>query len=309
MPSNIDHFECVKTLGSGISAKVKLAKDKNNNDQLVALKVFDKSNTINNTQAMKTLKEEVAAYSSLSHSNMVSLISFKEDAIWKKSDGRTVKIAYMVLEFVSGGELFDFVALSAFSESICRFYFKQMLQVIHHAHSKGVAHRDLKPENIMLDKEFNVKVADFGFAAPTQGRDGSGFLNTRLGTVAYMSPELVEAGHYQGHVVDIFALGIILFIMYSGHPPFNSASPADTHYKLLVTNRADLFWKHHENAHTDPERSGPFFSDDFKDLITNMLQYQPNQRLGMADIIGHPWMDSTKSFASVSEVQTEFSKR
>lgn len=203
---------------------------------------------------------------------MVRLFDFKEDAVWEKSENRKVTVAYMVLEFVEGGELFDFVSLGAFSEKICRFYFKQMLQVIHHAHKNGVAHRDLKPENIMLDKEFNVKIADFGFAAPTQGRDGSGFLNTRLGTVAYMSPELISAEPYQGHIADIFALGIILFIMYSGHPPFNSASPADTHYKLLVTNRADLFWKSHEKSHAAAGKV-PFFSEDFKDLITNMLQY------------------------------------
>lgn len=121
----------------------------------------------------------------------MQLISFKDDAIWKKSDGE-VKVAYMVLEFVNGGELFEFIAISPFTPSICRYYFKQMLQAIYHAQEKGLAHRDLKPENILLDKEFNVKVADFGFAAPTAGRDGSGYLHTKLGTLAYMAPEIIQ---------------------------------------------------------------------------------------------------------------------
>jgi len=98
-----------------------------------------------------------------------------------------------------------------------------MLQVLHYVHSKGVAHRDLKPENILLDRKLNVKIADFGFAAPIQGRDGSGFLKTQLGTQAYMAPEILLKEPYQGHVVDLFALGIILFILYSGHPPFYCA--------------------------------------------------------------------------------------
>lgn len=98
----------------------------------------------------------------------------------------------MVLEFVNGGELFDFVAIAPFKPAIYRAYFKRMLQAIFHAQEKGIAHRDLKPENIMLDKNFNVKLADFGFAAPTAGRDGSGFLTTRLGTLAYMAPEIIS---------------------------------------------------------------------------------------------------------------------
>jgi len=98
-----------------------------------------------------------------------------------------------------------------------------LLLVTQYFHSKGVAHRDLKLENILLDSEFNVKIAHFGFAGPIQGRDGSGYLNTYLGTKAFMAPEILLKESYQGHVVDLFALGIILFILYSGHSPFRCA--------------------------------------------------------------------------------------
>lgn len=120
-----------------------------------------------------------------------------------------------------------------------------MLQGIHYIHSRGFSHRDLKPENILLDKNYNVKLVDFGFACPLEGRDGSGVNRSQIGTPGYMAPEILSKLAYQGQVVDLFALGVILFIMKSGHPPFTQASEDDRYYQLIATNRSDLFWKAH----------------------------------------------------------------
>lgn len=177
-----------------------------------------------------------------------------------------------------------------------------MLQVMHYMHINSVSHRDLKPENIMLDKNFNIRFADFGFAANIQGKDGSGFLRTILGTTAYMSPELITKNIYQGHSVDLFALGIILFILYSGHPPFNSANPQDPHYRLVAEGKADIFWQQHQK-----HKKAGFYTEEFKDLITNMLQFNPNSRLSLADIVGHAWMQGT--IASAAQVRQEFQQR
>lgn len=92
-----------------------------------------------------------------------------------------------------------------------------------HVHNNGLAHRDLKPENVMLDGDFVLKIADFGFAAPIGGRNGEGFLTTRLGTKNHMAPEIHLKKPYKGELVDLFASAIILFTMVSQHPPFNSA--------------------------------------------------------------------------------------
>jgi len=124
----------------------------------------------------------------------------------------------------------------------------------------------LKPENILLDKEYNCKIIDFGFATELEGRDGSGFNHSMVGTTSYMAPEILNRQPYQGHVVDLFALGVILFILYAQHPPFTQANTSDSFYKLLATNRADLFWKLHVQRH-EPG----FFTEEFKDLITSML--------------------------------------
>lgn len=88
-----------------------------------------------------------------------------------------------------------------------------------------------------------LKLADFGFAAPVEGRDGSGDLKTSLGTAQYMAPEIHLKKPYQGKSVDLFASAIILFIMVAGHPPFTTADAArDPYYKCIASNRADLFW-------------------------------------------------------------------
>ena len=139
-----------------------------------------------------------------------------------------------------------------------------MLQALQYIHSNGVAHRDLKPENILLDSSFNIKIADFGLAGPIEGKDGSGYLRSKKGTDAYMAPEIIFNEPYQGNVVDLFALGIILFIMYSGHAPFKNA--LDKLYVWIGNKREDLFWKHHSQ-----NKAIGFYSDSFMALITKML--------------------------------------
>ena len=148
-----------------------------------------------------------------------------------------------MLELVGGGELFDLVALGGrLEEKYARHYFKQLLDGLNYLHSSGYAHRDLKPENLMLDTGFNLKIADFGFAAPAQGRDGSGMLETQLGTASYMAPEIHLGKPYSGPSVDLFAAAIILFVIMTQRPPFSSANPSDPHYRLLAASRADIFW-------------------------------------------------------------------
>lgn len=105
---------------------------------------------------------------------------------------------------------------------MARTYFGQMLNGLHHIHSRGYAHRDIKPENILLSDNHILKLADFGFSVLLAGRDGSGVLRTRLGTQGYMAPEIATK-KYDGRKVDIFAAGVILFIMYAGVPPFENS--------------------------------------------------------------------------------------
>lgn len=134
---------------------------------LWAIKVFRKNNPDFDQTHIKSLLAEVETLKTLSHPNIVNMKEFKQDAIWERSGG-SEPIMYVVLEYISGGELFDFVALGGrMPITICRFYFTQMISALHYMHSNGICHRDLKPENILIDENANLRIADFGFAAPT----------------------------------------------------------------------------------------------------------------------------------------------
>ena len=134
---------------------------------------------------------EVHTMTTLSHPNIVNLIDYSKEGVVEKSNGTKTNVVYIALELASGGELFDYVATTGrFDEQIARFYFRQLIEGLDYVHQKGITHRDLKPENVLYDSAFNLKIADFGFAAPIAGRDGSGYNKTKLGTESYMAPEI-----------------------------------------------------------------------------------------------------------------------
>ena len=119
-----------------------------------------------------------------------------------------------MLELAQGGCLFDIIAQTGrMSEDLARYYFKQFMEGLDHCHTAGVSHRDLKPENLLLGEDYNLKLADFGYAAPVTGRDGSGYLETHCGTMGYMAPEIHLRQKYNGQSVDLFSAAIILFII------------------------------------------------------------------------------------------------
>jgi hypothetical protein len=304
MPATLGNFILGRTLGTGANSKVKIAENKNTGDK-VAIKILKKSETSNDAKFLELVLTEVKTMSTLSHGNIVNFLEYNENGVVKKADGREVQVIYIVLELATGGELFDYVSTTGrFNEPIARFYMKQMIDALNYVHTQGVTHRDMKPENLLFDGFFNLKIADFGFAAPIEGRDGTGFNKTKLGTESYMAPEIHLRKPYQGASVDLFASAIILFIMVTQHPPFTRALPDDPFYRLICANRADLFWKaHSKNKPGNLE----FFSTDFRNLITAMLQFDPTHRLSMADVIAHPWFNGET--ATLEQTQQEFCQR
>ena len=207
-PNTLGNYILGKTLGRGASCKVKMAKNKETGERC-ALKILDQGEEFDSL-----LDAEISTLEKLDHPNIIKLIEVNEAEQFNSAKNKRRVVKYIALELVKGGELFDLISLDMgqkLEEKIARSIFKQILDGLSFMHATGIAHRDMKPENILLDDEFNVKIADFGFAAPTVGRDGSGTLQTVLGTMSYMAPELHLQRKYKGEIVDLFAVGIILF--------------------------------------------------------------------------------------------------
>lgn len=132
----------------------------------------------------------------------------------------------------------------------------------------------------------NLKIADFGFSASLDGRDGSGKMRTVLGTEGYMAPEIISKQPYSGVKVDLFAAGVILFITLTGHPPFSKAEQKSCpYYRCLSTGKELKFW----DAHARNKEQG-FFSPELTHLLTRLFSPDPANRPSMAEILNDPWV-------------------
>lgn len=171
-----------------------------------------------------------------------------------------------------------------------------------------MAHRDIKPDNIFLDENFNLVLADFGFAAPLAGKEKDGFLKTRLGTEGYMAPEIHESKSYSGSQVDAFAMGCVLFILVMQITPFKVADVRrDIYYRTIKNNNSAAFWKCMEKARKKINPEALPLSEDFKNLVISLLQYDPNNRPSISEVLYHSWFKLET--ATPEEVIDEFKQR
>ena len=167
-----------------------------------------------------------------------------------KYEANKTLINYLVCEYCQCNTLFDYLCQKPLSMNATVFYFRQLVTAMLYMHRNRVCHRDLKPENLLLSSQFDIKLADFGFAAKLEGKS---LLFSCKGTLNYMAPEILnyeyaERHGYNGELGDVFALGVILFAMLLGRPPFKQADPKlDPHFKLLYFQQYGQFWNIWEN--------------------------------------------------------------
>ena len=285
MAATIDNYELIKLLGEGANGKVYLCRDKNDNNQY-AIKVMQIRSPEHAQYFAQMVENEVATLRRLSHPLTVRLIAESANAFCQHSNGQTRQVMYIVMELCPNGELIEtlFYPGEPFTEPITRYVFKQILDGLKSVHQEGLVHRDIKPENILFDQEWNIKLADFGFATLSSGREGSGMCQTNLGTPGYKAPEIYTGSPYSGTDADLFACGVILFIMLNHNPPFTEADPKNPYYRRLYGNPAS-FWKA-----AAQQKPADYFSLDFMDIVNNMLALEPHNRLTMEQVYAHPWM-------------------
>jgi calcium/calmodulin-dependent protein kinase I len=261
------HYELGPEIGRGAYSVVHAGKKKMNGEK-VAIKVFLRSKL--SPKDMEQIQGEIKILKVLDHPHVLKMHDFCMDS----------KHFYIVTEFLEGGELFDsIVEREKYDESDAQHVLKSLASALAYCHSKNVVHRDLKPENILLTSKdphnLNIKLADFGFAKEMDDE----MLKTALGTPGYIAPEILNRKRYDSSV-DIWAFGIVAYILLCGYPPFYDE------------NQAALFAKIKAGKYEFEEQYWEKISSSAKELISGCLVVDPAKRFTIEQILAHPWMSA-----------------
>ncbi|KAI1898697.1 hypothetical protein AGOR_G00075040 [Albula goreensis] len=257
---HIGNYRLLKTIGKGNFAKVKLARHVLTGKE-VAVKIIDKTQL--NSSSLQKLFREVRIMKLLNHPNIVKLFEVIE----------TEKTLYLVMEYASGGEVFDYlVAHGRMKEKEARAKFRQIVSAVQYCHQKCIVHRDLKAENLLLDADMNIKIADFGFSNEfTLGNK----LDTFCGSPPYAAPELFQGKKYDGPEVDVWSLGVILYTLVSGSLPFDGQNLKELRERVLRGKYRIPF----------------YMSTDCENLLKKFLILNPSKRGSLEQIMKDRWMN------------------
>ncbi|XP_032401078.1 MAP/microtubule affinity-regulating kinase 4-like isoform X2 [Xiphophorus hellerii] len=257
---HIGNYRLLKTIGKGNFAKVKLARHILTGRE-VAIKIIDKTQL--NPTSLQKLFREVRIMKTLNHPNIVQLFEVIE----------TEKTLYLVMEYASGGEVFDYlVAHGRMKEKEARAKFRQIVSAVHYCHQKNIVHRDLKAENLLLDADSNIKIADFGFSNEfTEGNK----LDTFCGSPPYAAPELFQGKKYDGPEVDIWSLGVILYTLVSGSLPFDGQNLKELRERVLRGKYRVPF----------------YMSTDCEGILRRFLVLNPAKRCSLEQIMKDKWIN------------------
>ncbi|XP_076654840.1 calcium/calmodulin-dependent protein kinase II isoform X5 [Halictus rubicundus] len=270
-----DNYDLKEELGKGAFSVVRRCVQKSTGHEFAAKIINTKKLTARDFQK---LEREARICRKLQHTNIVRL----HDSIQEEN------CHYLVFDLVTGGELFeDIVAREFYSEADASHCIQQILESVQHCHHNGVVHRDLKPENLLLASKAKgavVKLADFGLAIEVQG-DAQAWFGF-AGTPGYLSPEVLKKEPY-GKPVDIWACGVILYILLVGYPPFWD----EDQHRLYAQIRA--------GSYDYPSPEWDTVTPEAKNLINQMLTVNPSKRITASEALKHPWICQRERVASV----------
>ncbi|XP_060583686.1 serine/threonine-protein kinase BRSK2-like [Ruditapes philippinarum] len=252
-------YKLEKTLGKGQTGLVKLGVHCVTGKR-VAIKIVNREK-LSESVLMK-VEREIAIMKLIEHPHVLGLFDVYENK----------KYLYLVLEHVSGGELFDYlVKKGRLTPKEARRFFRQIISALDFCHSHNICHRDLKPENLLLDEKNNIRVADFGMASLQV--EGS-MLETSCGSPHYACPEVIRGEKYDGRKADVWSSGVILYALLVGALPFDD----DNLRQLLEKVKKGVFHIPH------------FVPPDCQNLLRGMVEVDPEKRLTLEELHRHPWV-------------------
>ncbi|XP_017285296.1 serine/threonine-protein kinase BRSK2 isoform X7 [Kryptolebias marmoratus] len=251
-------YRLEKTLGKGQTGLVKLGIHCVTG-QKVAIKIVNREK-LSESVLMK-VEREIAILKLIEHPHVLKLHDVYENK----------KYLYLVLEHVSGGELFDYlVKKGRLTPKEARKFFRQIISALDFCHSHSICHRDLKPENLLLDEKNNIRIADFGMASL---QVGDSLLETSCGSPHYACPEVIRGEKYDGRKADAWSCGVILFALLVGALPFDD----DNLRNLLEKVKLGVFHMPH------------FIPPDCQNLLRGMIEVDASKRLTLEEIQKHTW--------------------
>ncbi|XP_039224417.1 serine/threonine-protein kinase SIK1 [Crotalus tigris] len=263
-PLRVGFYDIERTLGKGNFAVVKLARHRVTKTQ-VAIKIIDKTRL--DSSNLEKIYREVQIMKLLNHPHIIKLYQVME----------TKDMLYIVTEFAKNGEMFDHLTTRGhLNEHEARKKFWQILSAVEYCHSHHIVHRDLKTENLLLDANMNIKLADFGFGNFYKSGEPR---STWCGSPPYAAPEVFEGKEYEGPYLDIWSLGVVLYVLVCGSLPFDGPNLPSLRQRVL------------EGRFRIPY----FMSQDCEMLIRRMLVVDPTKRITIAQIKQHKWMQGDLS--------------
>ncbi|KAG5886685.1 hypothetical protein JTB14_007087 [Gonioctena quinquepunctata] len=265
LPVSLKTYSVGRTIGDGNFAVVRLCKDATTTKEY-ALKIIDKSKCKGKEDM---IENEVKILRKVNHPYIMSLIA----------EADTQKMLYLVCEYVTGGDLFDTITVvQKFSEEQASLMINHLISALAYLHNLDIVHRDVKPENLLVELEDNkvklLKLGDFGLACEVTKP-----LYTVCGTPTYVAPEILAESGY-GLKIDVWAAGVILYILLCGYPPFVSQdNDQEKLFDCILSGQYDF-----------PDEYWQDVSPLAKELIQNMLQLDPELRFSAEDVLDHPWL-------------------
>jgi len=287
----ITKYSIGKTLGAGMF-KVKLASDEASKEKYAAKICKD-------SFSKHRLSHEASIISALNQagvSNIIKMIEYIEPEQRRKATTSTENStkeqstyqfkACMIMELAPNETLFEYVLTSkGFDEKMACSYFKELIVTINKIHNLGYVHRDIKLENILIDSDYHIKLADFGFARSFDDTNKDK-MSTRLGTEYYIAPEMRRHDAYSGMKIDMFSCGVVLFLMVFGRPPFRQASSIDPLYRYFSDEQPHLFWEKTERK----LNGGKECNMTLKLLINDLFSSDPSKRPTADKVLEYEWL-------------------
>ena len=259
MDELLSEYIIKETIGKGTFSIVKLGINKITKEK-VAIKIL-KKNKIIHREDVERIEREISILKKLSHINVIKIYKINEDK----------EKYYIFMEYCENGELFHYIVeRQRLTEEESSFFFYQLINGLEYIHSENIVHRDLKPENLLLGKHNILKIIDFGLS---NFCEVDNFLETPCGSPCYASPEMVSGKKYNGHIIDIWSTGIILFAMMCGYLPFEDQDN-DILFKKILKCKIKY-----------PE----YLSDIVVDLMKKILVREPEKRITLNEIKLHPF--------------------